>query len=120
MLAGYLEPAQVEDVRRACDFAADAHAGQQRASGEPYVRHPVAVARILAEMRMGHESIMAAILHDVIEDTPTAKEQIAIQFGTEEAELVDGVSKLTQIRFSSKAEAQADIFCMMLLAMVRD
>src|SRR3569623_2007090 len=117
---GDLEPAQVEDVRRACDFAADAHAGQQRASGEPYVQHPIAVARILAEMRMDHESIMAAILHDVIEDTPTAKEQIATQFGTEVAELVDGVSKLTQIRFSSKAEAQAENFRKMMLAMVRD
>ena len=120
LLAGYLEPAQVEDVRRACDFAADAHAGQQRASGEPYVQHPIAVARILAEMRMDHESIMAAILHDVIEDTPTAKEQIATQFGAEVAELVDGVSKLTQIRFSSKAEAQAENFRKMMLAMVRD
>ena len=107
-------------MRRACDFAATAHAGQQRASGEPYVQHPIAVARILAEMRMDHESIMAAILHDVIEDTPTAKEQIATQFGTEVAELVDGVSKLTQIRFSSKAEAQAENFRKMMLAMVRD
>ena len=120
LLASYLEPAQVEDVRRACDFAAAAHAGQQRASGEPYVQHPIAVARILAEMRMDHESIMAAILHDVIEDTPTAKEQLATQFGAEVAELVDGVSKLTQIRFSSKAEAQAENFRKMMLAMVRD
>ncbi|MEK7322057.1 MAG: bifunctional GTP diphosphokinase/guanosine-3',5'-bis pyrophosphate 3'-pyrophosphohydrolase [Pseudomonadota bacterium] len=120
LLASYLEPSQVEGVRRACDFAAAAHAGQQRASGEPYVQHPIAVARILAEMRMDHESIMAAILHDVIEDTPTAKEHIATQFGAEVAELVDGVSKLTQIRFSSKAEAQAENFRKMMLAMVRD
>ncbi len=120
LLTSYLEPSQVEGVRRACDFAAAAHAGQQRASGEPYVQHPIAVARILAEMRMDHESIMAAILHDVIEDTPTAKEQIATQFGAEVAELVDGVSKLTQIRFSSKAEAQAENFRKMMLAMVRD
>ena len=120
LLATYLEPTQVEDVRRACDFAATAHAGQQRASGEPYVEHPIAVARILAEMRMDHESIMAAILHDVIEDTPTAKDQLATQFGAEVAELVDGVSKLTQIRFSSKAEAQAENFRKMMLAMVRD
>src|SRR3569833_2927817 len=120
LLATYLEPTQVEDVRRACDFAATAHAGQQRASGEPYVEHPIAVARILAEKRMDHESIMAAILHDVIEDTPTAKDQLATQFGAEVAELVDGVSKLTQIRFSSMAEAQAENFRMMMLAMVRD
>ncbi len=120
LLASYLESSQVEAVGRACDFAAAAHVGQQRASGEPYVQHPIAVARILAEMRMDHESIMAAILHDVIEDTPTAKDQLVSQFGNEVAELVDGVSKLTQIRFSSKAEAQAENFRKMMLAMVRD
>lgn len=120
MLAGYLDDVQIADIRRACSFSAVAHQGQTRVSGEPYIQHPIAVARILAEMRMDHQSIMAAILHDVIEDTSTAKEQLVSQFGEEVAELVDGVSKLTQIRFSSKAEAQAENFRKMMLAMVRD
>jgi guanosine-3',5'-bis(diphosphate) 3'-pyrophosphohydrolase len=120
MLAGYLDAAHIDEIRRACDFSAAAHTGQTRQSGEPYIQHPLAVARILAEMRMDHQSILAAILHDVIEDTPTAKEQLVSQFGEEVAELVDGVSKLTQIRFSSKAEAQAENFRKMMLAMVRD
>jgi guanosine-3',5'-bis(diphosphate) 3'-pyrophosphohydrolase len=119
-LAGYLDAAHIAEIRRACDFSTAAHTGQTRQSGEPYIQHPLAVARILADMRMDHQSILAAILHDVIEDTPTAKEQLVSQFGEEVAELVDGVSKLTQIRFSSKAEAQAENFRKMMLAMVRD
>jgi GTP pyrophosphokinase len=97
-----------------------AHADQRRLSGELYITHPLAVARILAEMRMDHQSVAAAILHDVIEDTPTAKEQVAREFGEDIAELVDGVSKLTQIAFKSKAEAQAESFRKMVLAMSRD
>ncbi len=120
LIETYLEPKQVEQVLRACEFGAEAHAGQKRLSGEPYIYHPLAVARILAEMRMDAQSLMAALLHDVIEDTPTAKEQIAKQFGPEVAELVDGVSKLTQIKFETRAEAQAENFRKMLLAMVRD
>ena len=116
----YLEPAQVQEIYQAYLVGAEAHEGQSRVSGEPYISHPVAVARILAEMRMDSKSIIAAILHDVIEDTPTAKEQIAEQFGEEVAELVDGVSKLTQIDFRSKAEAQAENFRKMMLAMVKD
>jgi len=116
----YLEPAQVEEIYRAYLVGAEAHEGQSRVSGEPYISHPVAVARILAEMRMDSKSIVAAILHDVIEDTPTLKEQLATQFGDEVAELVDGVSKLTQIDFRSKAEAQAENFRKMMLAMVKD
>jgi len=116
----YLEPAQVEDIYQAYLVGAQAHEGQSRVSGEPYISHPVAVARILAEMRMDANSIIAAILHDVIEDTPTLKENIAEQFGEEVAELVDGVSKLTQIDFHSKAEAQAENFRKMMLAMVKD
>jgi GTP pyrophosphokinase len=116
----YLEPAQVEEIYRAYLVGAEAHEGQSRVSGEPYISHPVAVARILAEMRMDSRSIIAAILHDVIEDTPTLKEQLATQFGDEVAELVDGVSKLTQIDFRSKAEAQAENFRKMMLAMVKD
>ncbi|RMD79549.1 MAG: bifunctional (p)ppGpp synthetase/guanosine-3',5'-bis(diphosphate) 3'-pyrophosphohydrolase [Gammaproteobacteria bacterium] len=119
-LAAYMEPERVEQVRRACAFAARAHAGQRRLSGEPYVHHPLAVAQILAGMRMDHQSIMAAVLHDVLEDTPVTKEELERAFGREVAELVDGVSKLTQIRFSSRAEAQAENFRKMMLAMVRD
>ena len=119
-LDAYLEPGQVEEIYRAYLVGAAAHEGQSRVSGEPYISHPVAVARILAEMRMDSRSIIAAILHDVIEDTPTLKEHIASQFGDEVAELVDGVSKLTQIDFRSKAEAQAENFRKMMLAMVKD
>ena len=119
-LEAYLEPAQVEEIYQAYLVGAAAHEGQSRVSGEPYISHPVAVARILAEMRMDSRSIIAAILHDVIEDTPTLKEQLAEQFGEEVAELVDGVSKLTQIDFRSKAEAQAENFRKMMLAMVKD
>jgi len=116
----YLEPDQVREIYRAYQFGAEAHEGQRRASGEPYIQHPIQVAKILAEMRLDHQSIVAAILHDVIEDTDTAKPQIARQFGNEVAELVDGVSKLTQISFESRAEAQAEYFRKMLMAMARD
>ncbi len=120
MLEAYLEPDQVQDVYRAYLFGAEAHEGQHRLSGEPYIYHPIAAARILAGLRLDYKSIVAAILHDVIEDTPTAKEQIADEFGEDVAELVDGVSKLTQIEFESTAEAQAENFRKMMLAMVRD
>ncbi|MGD2057046.1 MAG: RelA/SpoT family protein, partial [Gammaproteobacteria bacterium] len=120
MLESYLESDQVQEVYRAYLFSAEAHEGQHRMSGEPYIYHPVAAARILAELGLDHKSIIAAILHDVIEDTPTAKDQIAREFGNEVAELVDGVSKLTQIEFESQAEAQAENFRKMILAMVRD
>ncbi|MFT5220117.1 MAG: guanosine-3',5'-bis(diphosphate) 3'-pyrophosphohydrolase [Planctomycetota bacterium] len=119
-LEEYLEPEQVAEVYKAYLVGAEAHEGQNRVSGEPYISHPVAVARILAEMRMDSKSITAAILHDVIEDTPTLKEHLAEQFGDEVAELVDGVSKLTQIDFRSRAEAQAENFRKMMLAMVKD
>ena len=120
LLESYLEPEQVQEVYRAYLFSAEAHEGQHRMSGEPYIYHPVAAARILAELGLDHKSIIAAILHDVIEDTPTAKDQIAREFGSEVAELVDGVSKLTQIEFETQAEAQAENFRKMILAMVRD
>ena len=120
LLELYLDSAQVKDVYSAYLFSAEAHEGQTRLSGEPYIYHPLAVAKIMAEMRMDASSIMAAILHDVIEDTPTAKEQIAEQFGEEVATLVDGVSKLTHLKFQSKAEAQAENFRKMMMAMVED
>ena len=119
-LESYLTHEQVREVYRAYLFGAEAHEGQNRLSGEPYIYHPVAVARILAGMRMDHQCLMAAILHDVIEDTETAKEQLAREFGPEIAELVDGVSKLTQIKFRSRAEAQAENFRKMMLAMTKD
>ena len=120
MLDKYLEPDQIAEVYRAYLFGAEMHDGQHRNSGEPYIYHPLAVARILVEMRMDHKSIIAAILHDVIEDTPTAKEQLVSLFGSEVAELVDGVSKLTHIEFGSRREAQAENFRKMMLAMTRD
>ena len=116
----YLEPRQVDEVYRAYLLGARAHEGQSRVSGEPYISHPVAVAKILSEMRMDASSIIAAILHDVIEDTPTLKENLVDEFGEEVADLVDGVSKLTQIDFRSRAEAQAENFRKMMLAMAKD
>ncbi len=119
-LESYLEPEQVQEVRRAYIFGADAHAGQRRLSGEPYIHHPLAVAAILAEMQLDHKCLMAAILHDVIEDTNAVKEQLVDVFDEEIAVLVDGVSKLTQIDFRSHADAQAANLRKMLLAMTKD
>ena len=119
-LESYLSPEQIREVYRAYLFSAEAHEGQHRKSGEPYIYHPVAVARILAEMRMDHKCLMAAVLHDVIEDTHAAKDTLAQVFDEEIAELVDGVSKLTQIDFKSRAEAQAANMRKMLLAMTKD
>ncbi|UJJ29980.1 bifunctional GTP diphosphokinase/guanosine-3',5'-bis pyrophosphate 3'-pyrophosphohydrolase [Halopseudomonas maritima] len=119
-LGNYLEPEQVNLVRRAYFYAEQAHDGQTRRSGEPYVTHPLAVAHILADMHMDHQSLMAAMLHDVIEDTGIPKDALVEQFGDTVAELVDGVSKLTQMTFETKAEAQAENFQKMALAMARD
>ena len=119
-LRGYLKPEEIQQVRRAYYFAEQAHDGQRRRSGEHYVTHPLAVATILANMHMDAESLMAAMLHDVIEDTPVSKEALAKQFGETVAELVDGVSKLTQIHFEDKALAQAENFQKMALAMAKD
>ncbi|MCF7985006.1 MAG: bifunctional GTP diphosphokinase/guanosine-3',5'-bis pyrophosphate 3'-pyrophosphohydrolase [Thiohalocapsa sp.] len=119
-LESYLQPEQISEVYRAYLYGAEAHDGQQRRTGEPYIYHPVAVARILAEMRMDYKCLMAAILHDVLEDTGITKDELAQQFDDEISELVDGVSKLTQIDFKSRAEAQAANFRKMMLAMTRD
>jgi GTP diphosphokinase / guanosine-3',5'-bis(diphosphate) 3'-diphosphatase len=116
----YLSADQVAQVMKAYEFAASAHSGQQRHSGEPYISHPVAVATILAELKLDAQTLMAALLHDVIEDTGVPKDHIASLFGDEVAELVDGVSKLDRIEFRSRAEAQAESFRKMLLAMVGD
>ena len=119
-LRSYLQPDQSTQVRRAYYFAEQAHHGQLRRSGEPYVTHPLAVANILADMHMDHQSLMAAMLHDVIEDTGIDKSAIGDQFGGTVAELVDGVSKLTQMEFSTLEEKQAENFQKMALAMARD
>jgi len=119
-LSGYLGKEQVNHVRRAYYYAEQAHAGQFRRSGEPYVTHPLAVAGILGEMHMDHQSLMAAMLHDVIEDTGISKTAIKSQFGNTVADLVDGVSKLNKITFSSRAEAQAENFQKMAMAMAKD
>ncbi len=119
-LSTYLGPDQVNLVRRAYFYAEQAHDGQRRRSGEAYVTHPLAVANILADMHMDHQSLMAAMLHDVIEDTGIPKDALVAQFGETVAELVDGVSKLTQMNFETKAEAQAENFQKMAMAMARD
>ncbi|WP_040882764.1 RelA/SpoT family protein [Marinobacter nanhaiticus] len=119
-LSTYLDTPRINQVRRAYYYAEQAHEGQMRRSGEPYITHPLAVARILADMKLDHQSLMAAMLHDVIEDTGIPKDALSEQFGEPVADLVDGVSKLTQIEFRSRAEAQAENFQKMTLAMARD
>ncbi len=119
-LAQYLDHDKVAQISQAYAIAASAHEKQKRHTGDPYITHPIAVARILAGQRMDHETIMAAILHDVLEDTPVDKETLTQEFGETVAEMVDGVSKLTQIHFESREEAQAENFRKMLLAMTKD
>jgi len=119
-LDAYLDDDQIDLVRRAYLCAEKAHSGQTRRSGEPYVTHPLAVAHILADMHMDHQSLAAAMLHDVIEDTEVDKIEIVEQFGSTVAELVDGVSKLTQFEFQTQAEKQAENFQKMAMAMARD
>ena len=119
-LRSYLDDDQIAQVVRAYHFAEQAHEGQYRRTGDPYITHPLAVANILTDMHMDHASLMAAMLHDVIEDTGISKEQLAGEFSEEVAELVDGVSKIAQIKFESKAEQQAENLRKMMLAMTRD
>ncbi|PID51448.1 MAG: guanosine-3',5'-bis(diphosphate) 3'-pyrophosphohydrolase [Pasteurellales bacterium] len=116
----YLPEDQIERVKRAFVIARDGHEGQFRSSGEPYICHPVAVATIIAKMRLDHEAIMAALLHDVIEDTPYTEEELAKEFGSCVAEIVQGVSKLDKLKFRTRQEAQAANFQKMLLAMTKD
>ncbi|NDH38810.1 MAG: bifunctional (p)ppGpp synthetase/guanosine-3',5'-bis(diphosphate) 3'-pyrophosphohydrolase [Gammaproteobacteria bacterium] len=120
LIADYLPLDQAQQVRRAYYYSEQAHYGQTRRSGEPYVSHPLAVASILARMHMDAQSLMAALLHDVIEDTGVNKEDIGAQFGEEVAELVDGVSKLTHVEFDSVELRQAENFQKMTLAMAKD
>ncbi|MBV1883514.1 MAG: bifunctional GTP diphosphokinase/guanosine-3',5'-bis pyrophosphate 3'-pyrophosphohydrolase [Pseudomonadales bacterium] len=116
----YLDPSQIESIKNSLDFAEEAHEGQYRRSGDPYITHPVAVAGILADMHMDHQSLMAALLHDVIEDTDVSKDTIAELFSDEVANLVDGVSKISAIKVENRAVAQAENFRKMMLAMTRD
>ena len=116
----YLDPKEVDRIERAYHFSEKCHLGQMRQSGDPYITHPLAVANILADMRMDHESLMAALLHDVIEDTGVTKGQISRRFGRTVADLVDGVSKLGEVASASRAEQQAESFQKMTLAMSRD
>ncbi|GAB3787072.1 RelA/SpoT family protein [Dyella agri] len=117
---GYLPAPQLDRVLRAFQVGAQAHEGQTRKSGEPYITHPVAVAGILAELGMDAETIIAAILHDTLEDTALSRSALAGEFGEIVAELVDGVTKLDKMRFGSRQEADAESFRKMLLAMARD
>src|SRR5215475_1726325 len=119
-LHAYLADDQVARVRKAYRIGAHAHAGQTRKSGEPYITHPVAVAGILADLGMDVETIVAAILHDTLEDTPLSRAELESEFGATVTELVDGVTKLDKVRFPSQQEAAAESFRKMLLAMARD
>ncbi len=119
-IAGYLAPNDVKRVRDAYRFSDAAHLGQFRASGEPYIVHPIAVAELCAKWRLDSQALQAALLHDVMEDSGATKEELIEKFGSPVAELVDGLSKLDKMEFSSREEAQAENFRKMLLAMARD
>ncbi|MFZ2301383.1 MAG: bifunctional (p)ppGpp synthetase/guanosine-3',5'-bis(diphosphate) 3'-pyrophosphohydrolase [Gallionella sp.] len=118
--SAYLKPQDVAYVRDAIAFGHAAHQGQTRQSGDPYISHPIAVARILTTLHLDVQAIIAALLHDVVEDTEVTAEQIAERFGKPVAELVDGLSKLERIRFETREDAEAENFRKMLLAMARD
>ena len=120
VVASYLPAKQVEFIQDAYFFAKQAHDGQFRSSGEPYITHPVAVATILAEMRLDYETVTAALLHDTIEDTPVSFQDITQKFGKHVAVLVEGVSKLDKLKFRNRQEAQAENFRKMVLAMTED
>ncbi|HEU0188707.1 MAG TPA: bifunctional (p)ppGpp synthetase/guanosine-3',5'-bis(diphosphate) 3'-pyrophosphohydrolase [Gallionella sp.] len=119
-LSTYLKPKDVERVRVAIEFSRAAHQGQMRQSGDPYVSHPIAVARVLTPLHIDAQAIIAALLHDVVEDTDVTSGQVAEKFGKPVAELVDGLSKLDRIQFETREDAQAENFRKMLLAMARD
>ena len=116
----YLPEEQVKIVQRSYVVARDAHDGQMRSSGDPYITHPVAVALLLADMKLDHETIAAALMHDVIEDTEVTKQELADEFGITIADLVEGVSKLDKLHFKDKKEFQAENFRKMVMAMTQD
>jgi len=119
-ISAYLPPEQVSLVQQAYVVARDAHAPQFRSSGEPYITHPVAVTSILADMKLDHETLMAALLHDVIEDTPVSKEDLTRLFGATVAELVQGVSKLDKVKFKDIKEFETTNLQKMFMAMTQD
>ncbi|HEX7891501.1 MAG TPA: bifunctional (p)ppGpp synthetase/guanosine-3',5'-bis(diphosphate) 3'-pyrophosphohydrolase [Ramlibacter sp.] len=116
----YLDPAEVDLVRKAYRFADEAHLGQMRASGEPYITHPIAVAAQCAEWKLDAQALMAALLHDAIEDCGVNKSELIERFGVAVADLVDGLTKLDKLQFNTREENQAESFRKMLLAMARD
>ena len=121
IVQSYHPSSDISEIRKAYTVAKESHGDQKRHSGEPYITHPVEVAIILAELEMDKETIIAGLLHDVVEDTPTTLDNLKEQFGTEVAELVDGVTKLTQIKYSAdKIEVQAENLRKMFLAMAKD
>ena len=120
IIGQYLDKKEIERIKEAYRFSDQAHLGQFRASGEPYISHPIAVTEICAGWKLDGESLMAALLHDVMEDQGIAKQELAERFGTDVAEIVDGLSKLERLEFATKAEQQAESFRKMLLAMARD
>src|SRR5512140_3927875 len=119
-LGNYLPPPDIALVERAFEFSESAHRGQFRKSGEPYITHPLAVASILSQWRLDAQGLADALLHDVMEDTKVSKNEIERSFGKPVADMVDGLSKLDQIEFTSREEAQAENFRKMLLAMAQD
>ena len=116
----YLKPEDLPLIRQAFDFSRDAHEGQIRKSGEPYITHPLAVAHILTDWKMDAQGLAAALLHDTMEDTGVAKSTLAERFGPVVAELVDGLSKLERLEYQTKESAQAENFRKMVLAMAKD
>jgi len=116
----HLKPEEIALVKKAFQYADSAHLGQYRQSGEPYITHPLAVAELCASWRLDAASIMAALLHDVIEDTGSTREELVQIFGGKVAELVEGLTKLDKLEFQSHAEAQAESFRKMFMAMARD
>src|ERR1700754_744436 len=120
-IVGEYDPdAETAEIRRAFAFAAERHAGQQRKSGEPFVLHPLGVAKICAQLRQQTPVVVAALLHDVVEDTETTSDELRSEFGEEVAQLVEGVTKLSRIQFASREEAQAENYRKMILSMARD
>ncbi|MFM8409967.1 MAG: HD domain-containing protein, partial [Alphaproteobacteria bacterium] len=116
----YLPAAPVEVIRRAYEFSAEKHKKQRRASGEPYVSHPLEVAHIIADLRLDVPSVATGLLHDTVEDTLTTASHLEAEFGAEIATLVDGVTKISKINFTSREEHQAENFRKMILAMAQD
>src|SRR5262245_32581956 len=117
---GYLSKADFKQVREAYKFADQAHLGQMRASGEPYITHPIAVAGLCADWKLDVQAIMAALMHDAMEDCGITKTELIERFGASTADLVDGLTKLDKLQFSTREEGQAESFRKMLLAMARD